>query len=219
MICCFPVGSRNDATDLVVPVFWSLTTQTLYCPTETRYHSPIALPDIFDGQAMQTFLLYAMINVQALPPTGALIGRLCTNETERAELALRFGYLSVDALSADLRIKRAAKGAWNVLGKLHAEITQACIVTGDPVSESVDFEIEERYVLASVAEDEIVVDLGDAEPLVNGCIDIGEMIAQMLALSATAWPRSKGAPDNFCAGEDGKTHPFASLSSLKSPEK
>ena len=65
------------------------------------------------------------------------------------------------------------KAAWDVRGKLHAEIVQACIVTGEPVSESVDFEIEERYVLASVPEDEIVVDLGDAEPLVNGCIDLG----------------------------------------------
>ena len=184
-----------------------------------HYRSPIALRDILDGPVMQSFSLDAMIDVRTLPPTGALIGRLDTNETERAELALRFGYLSVDALCADLRIKRAAKGAWDVRGKLHADITQACIVTSDPVSESVDFEIEERYVLASVPEDEIVVDLGDAEPLVNGCIDLGEMVAQMLALSATAWPRSEGAPDNFRAGEDGKTHPFAGLSSLKSPEK
>ncbi len=99
---------------------------------------------------MQSFSLNAMIDVQTLPPTGALIGRLDTTETERAELAQRFGYLSVDALGADLRIKRAAKGAWDVRGKLHAEISQACIVTGEPVSESVDFEIEERYVLASV---------------------------------------------------------------------
>ena len=168
---------------------------------------------------MHIFSLDATIDVQTLPPTGSLIGKLDTNETERAELALRFGYLSVEALDADLRIKRAAQGAWDVRGKLHADITQACIVTGDPVSESVDFEIEERYVLASLPEDEIVVDLGDAEPLVNGCINVGEMVAQMLALSATAWPRSEGAPDNFCAGEDRKPHPFAGLSSLKSPEK
>ena len=168
---------------------------------------------------MQSFSLNAMINIQTLPSTGALIGRLDTNETERAELALRFGYLSVDVLSADLRIERAAKGAWDVRGKLHADITQACVVTGNPVSESVDFEIEERYVLASIPKDEIVVDLGDAEPLVNGCIDLGEMVAQTLALSATAWPRSEGAPDNFREAEDWNTHPFAGLSSLKSPEK
>ncbi|MEC8091231.1 MAG: hypothetical protein VX108_01440 [Pseudomonadota bacterium] len=168
---------------------------------------------------MQSFSLDAMIDVQTLPPTGALMGRLDASETECAGLAARFGYVSVDALAADLRIKRAAKGAWDVRGRLHAEITQACIVTGDPVSESVDFEIEERYVLASVPEDEIVVDLGDAEPLVNGCIDLGEMVAQMLALSATAWPRSEGAPDNFRAVEDEQAHPFAGLSSLKSPDK
>ena len=95
---------------------------------------------------------------------------------------------------------------------------QACVVTGAPVSESVDFDIEERYVLAAVPEDEIVVDLDDAEPLVNGCIDLGEMVSQLLALSVSAWPRSEGAPETFEAGEEDRTHPFAGLSSLKSPE-
>ena len=88
---------------------------------------------------MQSFSLDAMIDVHTLPPTGALMGRLDANEAERTGLAQRFGYLSVDALGADLRIKRAAKGAWDICGRLHADITQACIVTRDPVSESVDF--------------------------------------------------------------------------------
>ena len=152
---------------------------------------------------MQSFSLDAMIDANPAANRGA--DREARHKRDgTAELALRFGYLSVDALGADLRIKRAAKGAWDVRGKLHADITQACIVTGDPVSESVDFEIEERYVLASVPEDEIVVDLGDAEPLVNGCIDLGEMVAQMLALSATAWPRSEVALTIFAQERTGK---------------
>ena len=167
---------------------------------------------------MQTFSLDALIDVQTLPPTGALLGRLRTDEAARAGLAERFGFLSVGELAADLRIKRAAKGAWDVRGRLQAEIVQACVVTGAPVSESVDFDIEERYVLAAVPEDEIVVDLDDAEPLVNGCIDLGEMVSQLLALSVSAWPRSEGAPETFEAGEKDRTHPFAGLSSLKLPE-
>ena len=170
------------------------------------------------GPKMQTFSLDALIDVQTLPPTGALLGRLEADEAERASLAERFGFLSVNSLVADLRVKRAAKGAWDVRGKMQAEIEQACVVTGEPVSESVDFDIEERYVLAAVPEDEIVVDLDDAEPLVNGCIDLGEMVSQMLALSVSAWPRSEGAPETFQAGEEDRTHPFASLSSLKSSE-
>ena len=165
---------------------------------------------------MQTFSLDALIDVQTLPPTGALIGRLEVDAAARAGLADRFGFLSVDNLVADLRIKRAAKGAWDVRGKLQAGITQACVVTGAPVSESVDFDIEERYVLAAVPMDEVVVDLDDAEPLVNGCIDLGEMVAQMLALSVSHWPRSEGAPETFQAGKEDSAHPFASLSSLKS---
>ena len=65
---------------------------------------------------MQTFSLDALIDVQTLPPTGALLGRLEADETARAGLAERFGFVSVDRLVADLRIKRAAKGAWDVRG-------------------------------------------------------------------------------------------------------
>ena len=82
---------------------------------------------------MQTFSLDALIDVKTLPPTGALLGRLEADEAARVGLAERFGFLAVDRLVADLRIKRAAKGAWDVRGKLQAEIVQACVVTGAPV--------------------------------------------------------------------------------------
>ena len=72
---------------------------------------------------MQSFSLDAMIDVQTLPPTGALIGRLDTSETERAELALRFGYLSVDALGGDLRIKRGRQSTGHIPPRLKCGVS------------------------------------------------------------------------------------------------
>ena len=133
-------------------------------------------------------------------------------------MAERFGFLEVRALQADLRIVQVAKGSWDVRGRLTAEVVQACGVTGDAVPETVDFELEERYVQAVRSEDEIVVDLDEAEPLDGGRIDLGEMVAQSLALAVTPWPRSKDAPASFEAGEDERPHPFAGLASLKSSD-
>ena len=41
------------------------------------------------------------------------------------------------------------------------------------------------------------------------------LVAQTLALSVNAWPRTVDAPDEFKAGDVENTHPFASLGSLK----
>ena len=126
---------------------------------------------------------------------------------------------SLSEVDAKLTIRKVGPGIWDVNGRLVAQVVQACIVTGSEVPEEVDFEIEERYVRMSENAEEVVVTLDDAEPLVNGGIDLGEMVAQSLALAVNAWPRSDGAPDSFHAGEEGPTHPFAGLAALKSSDK
>ena len=167
---------------------------------------------------MKTFTLDSLIDVQTLPPTGALHGHLQASTAECADLAERFGFLELRSLRADVRIFGVAKGSWDVRGKLVAEVVQSCSMTGEPVAESVDFDLEERYVQAVGSDDEIVVDLDEAEPLDGGRIDLGEMVAQSLAIAVTSWPRSEDAPASFQAGEDDRPHPFAGLASLKSSD-
>jgi uncharacterized metal-binding protein YceD (DUF177 family) len=117
-----------------------------------------------------------------------------------------------------LKVKRAGPGHWNVTGKLQAEVTQLCGVTGEPVPESVDFTIEERYCRASEEGTDIDVSLDGFEPLVDGAIDLGEVVAQTLAISVNPWPRSVDAPHSFAVGESEKEHPFAGLAALKSSD-
>ena len=167
---------------------------------------------------MQTFTLDSMIDVQTLPPTGALRCQLHASGDECADLVARFGFLELRSLQVDLRIIEVAKGSWDVRGRLRAEVVQPCGVTGEPVPESVDFELEERYVQAAGSQEEIVVDLDEAEPLDGGRIDLGEMVAQSLAIAVAPWPRSEDAPASFQAGEDDRPHPFAGLASLKSSD-
>jgi len=168
---------------------------------------------------MQQFTLDSLIDVQTLPPSGSLKGRLEAGDDDRHRLADRFGFLEVRSLVAELRLYQVATGSWDVRGRLVAEVVQACGITGEPVPESVDSELEERYVRLAGSEEEVVVDLDEAEPLVDGKIDVGEMVAQSLALAVNPWPRSENAPHSFQAGEDDQSHPFARLASLKTPEK
>ena len=168
---------------------------------------------------MKTFLLDTRIAVETLPVKGPYRGTLVTTEADLTGLADRFGFAALASLDVGLEIARMGPDAWDVTGRLQAQIVQPCIVTGDPVPETVDFTIEERYVLAADEDDEIVVGLEDSEPLVDGCIELGEMVAQSLALAANAWPRTADAPDEFKAGNVEDVHPFASLGSLKLPEK
>lgn len=167
---------------------------------------------------MKTFSLDTRIEVETLPVKGPYRGTLVMTAAELTALADRFGFTAVASLDVRLEIARVGPDAWDVKGRLQAQIVQPCIVTGDPVPETVDFAIEERYVRAADEDDEIVVGLEDSEPLVDGCIELGEMVAQSLALAANAWPRTADAPDEFKAGNVEEAHPFASLGSLKLPD-
>ena len=133
-------------------------------------------------------------------------------------LTSRFGFAGLASLTATMKIKRAGLAHWDVTGTLTAEVTQLCGVTGDPVLESVDFQIEERYGLANDEGVDVEVSLDSAEPLVDGAIDLGEIVSQSLAIAVDPWPRSAGAPQNFQVGDGEKEHPFAGLAALKSNE-
>ena len=167
---------------------------------------------------MQKMSLSTVIDVDSLPFSGPQICKIDCDESECTALAARFGFAAVARLSARLKVKRAGPGHWNVTGKLQAEVTQLCGVTGEPVPESVDFTIEERYCRAYEEGTDIDVSLDGFEPLVNGAIDLGEVVAQTLAISVSPWPRSVDAPHSFAVGESEKEHPFAGLAALKSSD-
>ena len=168
---------------------------------------------------MKTFSLETLIDVETLPVKGPYRGALVVTDTDLGLLAGRFGFLELCTLDVAVEITRVGPDAWDVKGRMGAQLVQPCIVTGDPVPETVDFAIEERYVRAPNEDDEVVVGLEDSEPLVDGCIELGEMVAQSLALAVNAWPRTDDAPDEFKAGDAEPPHPFASLGSLKIPGK
>ena len=164
---------------------------------------------------MPQFSITSEINVDKLRPDIVHFYKLSTGPSDLLALSERFGWVSVDHLSSELRIQKVARDCWDVTGHITGQIVQNCIVTGLPVSENIDFQIEERYVLTAEQADQVKLGLDGGEPIKNGAIDIGELAAQSLCLAATSWPRVDGAPDCYSIGEEEMDHPFAVLSSLK----
>ena len=164
---------------------------------------------------MPQFSITSEINVDTLLSDPLHFYKLSTGPSDHQALTERFGWVSVDHLSCDLCIRKMARNCWDVTGHITGQIVQNCIVTGLPVPENIDFQIEERYVQIADQADQVEVGLDGVEPIKNGAIDIGELAVQSLCLAATAWPRVDNAPDFYIVCDQEKDHPFAVLSSLK----
>ena len=164
---------------------------------------------------MPQFSITSEISVDILLSDSLYFFKLSTGPSDHQALTERFGWVSVDHLSCDLCIRKITQDCWVVTGHITGQIVQNCIVTGLPVPENIDFQIEERYVRIADQADQVEVGLDGVEPIKNGAIDIGELAVQSLCLAATAWPRVDDAPDFYSVCEQETDHPFAVLSSLK----
>jgi uncharacterized metal-binding protein YceD (DUF177 family) len=160
-------------------------------------------------------------------PSAGIVRDIGANADERAALARRFGLLALDRLEAHLTIKMLDDGHCRVSGRLFADVTQPCVVSLEPVPAKLDAAIAATFAadLASEAT-EIHVDAGggddDPEPMEGGRIDLGETVAQHLALALDPYPRKAGVDlgkilrDRAAASmQEGASSPFAKLSELK----
>lgn len=122
---------------------------------------------------------------------------LAAGEDERAALARRFGWTAVDALSAEVGLARKAAGI-EARGRFAARIAQPCVVTGEPVSATIEQPIHLIFQapdLPTGNEDEVELSAGDLDTVEHdgSAVDLGEAVAQSLALAAPAFPRSPAA--------------------------
>lgn len=166
------------------------------------------------------------IDVADIPPAG-LVEDIAATPEERAALARRFGLLSLDRLDARLTIKALHGGLFRVEGDLVAEVTQRCVVSLEPVPARLAVPLVATFVKAS-RRDAVEVHLDgageedDPEPLADGRIDLGETVAQHLALALDPYPRKPGVDIGQVIGAvAGETHeeptssPFSKLSEFK----
>jgi len=147
---------------------------------------------------------------------------LAADEAERAALARRFGLVAIHRLTADTALARSGE-AVTAAGTLSAAVTQACVATGEPVEAVVDeiFRIEFRpHPTGLAAEEEI--ELAEAEMDVvfydGASIDLGETVAETLALGLDPYPHSPEADallNEMGVKGEAEAGPFAALAALR----
>jgi uncharacterized metal-binding protein YceD (DUF177 family) len=161
------------------------------------------------------------IVVEKIPSSG-MTQILEANAAERQRLVERFGLLELPHLKAELTVhSKGLDQSVAVTGKLIADIVQSCVVTLEPLPSHVEQNIDVLFVAPELMEavaDSAQVDLDteDTETIIDGMIDLGELVAQHLGIAMDPYPRKPGAA--FVAAEYGvaetPSNPFAQLINL-----
>ncbi len=163
----------------------------------------------------------------------ATVRRIEADAGERSALAERFGLVALDSLIATITLDttQPGRGVVRVRGELSAEVVQACVVTLEPLSARLHASFERLYGPQENGEEtdapedsatEIAPDAEEPlEPFVDGAIDIGEAVAEQVAIELDPFPRAPGAiyqgqsSDPGEGGEAGQARrPFAGLKDL-----
>jgi hypothetical protein len=145
--------------------------------------------------------------------SGSCRRRIAAQPGERRALAARFGLVALDRLEADVVLRRRAGGIVLLEAALKAEFVQSCVVTLEPVPNTVAERFALRYGRSEAAEADLIPAAEEAtfEPLSGDAIDIGEAVAQELSLQLPPFPRLAGAAIDADA-ENGPPAPaFAAL--------
>lgn len=148
--------------------------------------------------------------------------RIIADAEERTALARRFQLVSIDRLEADYTLSWEADNLM-ARGRLRATLAQTCVATGEPVPETIETAFAIRFLKESDGAEEVEVDLNEDEEydtvFYSGeSIDLGESVAETLALALTSFPRSPGADaylKQLGVLSEEQASPFAALQALK----
>ncbi len=168
--------------------------------------------------------------VHEVAPAGTHV-KIEADAAQRAALARAADVTSVEALRAELLVKPWSGHGFAVTGRLTARLTQACVVTLEPIEAAIDEAIDlklvppeemAKYEIAPDENGEIELDtsaLDLPEPIEDGVIDVGAIIAEHFALAVDPYPRKPGAvfdAEGAGVGDGAEIlKPFAALARLK----
>ena len=155
-------------------------------------------------------------------------GRIEATAQEREQLAGLFGIESLESFTFDYKLQPAGTDRAQLSGEIHAELTQACILTLEPVRETVDETVSldcwpqnqiGRKDAAGPQADPQGLPADPPAPIVKGRINVGALAGEILASAINPYPRKDGAEFAWDDSryEDGEASgPFAELAKLKS---
>lgn len=147
---------------------------------------------------------------------------LTADEEERAKVAERLGLIGLHRFEAHVTLRREGRIV-DCAGRIKAQLSQACIASGEPVGAAIDEAFAIKFVPAPVVEGpepEIELGEGDLDTVIHDgqVIDLGEAVADSLALALDPYPRGPKADEALKAAgvlSEAEAGPFAALAKLK----
>jgi uncharacterized metal-binding protein YceD (DUF177 family) len=162
------------------------------------------------------------LDVSRVPPQGST-EQISAEPKERADLARRLGLPALHGLQAELRVSRWRGEGLKIKGHITADLEQTCVVSLDIFRSLLTDDFEGYFLPAGSAAGAALIEEGDAEPFQNGVIDMGEVVAEAVALAIDPYPRKPGVAfadviEDKQTSEPGKAeegNPFAGLDVLR----
>jgi hypothetical protein len=164
--------------------------------------------------------LTRLVRVDALPQEGRIV-TIEASPAEREALASLYKLPAIAALTATLRLDPAGRGGARVIGAVHGEFTQICVVSLEPFPGTVDEVVDMRFApqeeedsTRRAAREALTLSLADEDdpdPVIGGKIDLGALTAEFFALGLDPYPRKPGVEFAAPAESTPSDSPFAAL--------
>ncbi len=121
-------------------------------------------------------------------PAGGSHEKLKADAKECERLAKRLGVVAIHSLTAELKARPWRGGGLKVVGPATVDIEQTSVISLEDFRQKLTFEVE-RYFLSRAPDpdDELDIDLIESE-----VVDLGEVVAESLALELDPYPRKPG---------------------------
>jgi len=155
-------------------------------------------------------------------------GEIAAIKAEMDAIARLLDLVALEGLTFIYRLNHGGGGRLQLSGSLHANVTQTCVVTLDPVEARLDVPAEVEFCPAALIEEleRSVEEAGSlglldwTEVVVDGRIDLGPVIYETLATALEPYPKREGVSFDWSQGaaedaESAKSGPFAALAALK----
>lgn len=144
--------------------------------------------------------------------------QLVADEAERAALARRFDIVRIDRLEAEVVLERDGE-ALSATGTLEADIVQSCAVSAEDLPVAIREKLAFRFVPAGAAtapDEEIELEADDLDEIefTGTTVDLGEAVAQSVALAIDPFLTGPDAEAARALLKDEDASPFAALKGL-----
>ena len=155
-------------------------------------------------------------------------GEIAATKAEMDAIARMLDLVALEGLTCVYHLDHGGGGRLHLTGRLHANVTQTCVVSLDPVEANLDVPVEVEFWPVSLIDElkrstEEPGNLGLLdwpEAVVDGKIDLGPVIYETLATALEPYPKREGVSFDWSQGPSeeagsAKSGPFAALAALK----